>query len=637
MPGVRRPLCGEVHDARVSSSRIFVVSLDLLIGITGLVSFGHAMFFGARRLRALFRVARPPRPRTRLSRFRRRCCLQVSSPLAIGAVAVLTRGFYFIMVTLAFGQMLFSLFFDTKIAGGSDGAYINIKPEVSLAGVTLLDLDHRTTFFYRLPRASGHRRMWRCSRSRARRSGACCRASAGTKARLGALGFNTYVYKLAELHHRRRHRGPRRRAVRHHRRLCDARSVRLAAVGPRHHDGGAGRRRHAVRADPRRALLLAAWRKCSRPRAWSARSRSNWSLGARRAPDRRGAGARRAASPAGSSRSAAHEAAAAPVPATARERRPAKGKAIETEGLSRAFGGLIAVNDVTLRLAPNQVHGIIGPNGAGKTTFINLLSGALRSTSGRIRLDGEDITGWAQHAIARRGLGRSYQRTNIILPFTARENCLLAAQAHHPEPLRFSTAPLRRRGRGRGRLRAQRGRAVRARRHRRLASEPRRAAPARDRHADRLGRAAAHPRRAARRHGTGRDRARHRAAARPFRRSHGDPDRARHGCDLRRRRHADRAGRGPAAGARRAGGNPPRSGGARRPISAVSARTRRRHERGRRERCAARRVCARSAAPQHLLWAQPHPARRRFPRDAAARPSACSAATAWARRRSCAR
>jgi branched-chain amino acid transport system permease protein len=116
-----------------------------------------------------------------------------------------------------------------------------------------------------------------------------------------------------------------------------------------------------------------------------------------------------------------------------------KGKAIETEGLSRAFGGLIAVNDVTLRLAPNQVHGIIGPNGAGKTTLINLLSGALRSTSGRIRLDGEDITGWAQHAIARRGLGRSYQRTNIILPFTARENCLIAAQARHPEPLRFST------------------------------------------------------------------------------------------------------------------------------------------------------------------------------------------------------
>ena len=66
----------------------------------------------------------------------------------IGAVAVLTRGFYFIMVTLAFGQMLFSLFFDTKFAGGSDGAYIYIKPEVAIGGVVLLDLDDRNTFFY---------------------------------------------------------------------------------------------------------------------------------------------------------------------------------------------------------------------------------------------------------------------------------------------------------------------------------------------------------------------------------------------------------------------------------------------------------------------------------------------------------
>jgi branched-chain amino acid transport system permease protein len=127
----------------------------------------------------------------------------------------------------------------------------------------------------------------------------------------------------------------------------------------------------------------------------------------------------------------------APIPAKG-ERRPGKGKAIETEGLSRAFGGLIAVNDVTLRLEPNRVHGIIGPNGAGKTTMINLLSGALRSTSGTIRLDDEDVTGWPQHRIARRGLGRSFQRTNIILPFTARENCLIAAQARHPQALRFS-------------------------------------------------------------------------------------------------------------------------------------------------------------------------------------------------------
>ena len=156
------------------------------------------------------------------------------------------------------------------------------------------------------------------------------------------------------------------------------------------------------------------------------------------------------------------DAAGAPVAAITRERRAMKGKAIETEGLSRAFGGLIAVNDVTLRLAPNKVHGIIGPNGAGKTTLINLLSGALRSTSGRIRLDDDDITGWPQHAIARRGLGRSYQRTNIILPFTARENCLIAAQARHPEPLRFSTRRYPRKRKPRSPTRSMRSASPRA-------------------------------------------------------------------------------------------------------------------------------------------------------------------------------
>ena len=117
--------------------------------------------------------------------------------------------------------------------------------------------------------------------------------------------------------------------------------------------------------------------------------------------------------------------------------RPERGKALAVEGLTRAFGGLVAVNDLSLKLEPNLVHGIIGPNGAGKTTFINLLSGALKPTAGRIRLDEEDIGGRTPYAIARRGLGRSYQRSNIFLPFTVRENCLIAARARHPSPFRL--------------------------------------------------------------------------------------------------------------------------------------------------------------------------------------------------------
>jgi len=131
--------------------------------------------------------------------------------------------------------------------------------------------------------------------------------------------------------------------------------------------------------------------------------------------------------------------AAPPLPAPPRTRVPAPGKTLAVDGLSRVFGGLIAVDNVTLDLAANKVHGIIGPNGAGKTTFINLLSGSLKPSAGRVRLDGGDITGRPPHAVARRGLGRSYQRTNIVLPFTARENAQIAAQARHPRPWRLGT------------------------------------------------------------------------------------------------------------------------------------------------------------------------------------------------------
>lgn len=111
---------------------------------------------------------------------------------------------------------------------------------------------------------------------------------------------------------------------------------------------------------------------------------------------------------------------------------------LRVENLSVSYGGLHALSGVSLEVSSGQFVAIVGPNGAGKTTLINLLTGALRPSGGRVRLGDEDITGRPPYAVARRGLGRSYQRTNIVLPFTARENCLLAAQAHHPGALRFS-------------------------------------------------------------------------------------------------------------------------------------------------------------------------------------------------------
>ena len=102
--------------------------------------------------------------------------------------------------------------------------------------------------------------------------------------------------------------------------------------------------------------------------------------------------------------------------------------------LTRRFGGLVAVDGVSLELQRGTVHAVIGTNGAGKSTLINILSGELAASSGRVELRGTDITRWSQPRRARAGVGRSYQRTTIYPVFTVLENCRLAAQARHPRP-----------------------------------------------------------------------------------------------------------------------------------------------------------------------------------------------------------
>lgn len=112
---------------------------------------------------------------------------------------------------------------------------------------------------------------------------------------------------------------------------------------------------------------------------------------------------------------------------------------LETHDLSRHFGGLRAVEGVTLKIRAGHLHSIIGPNGAGKTTLFNLLSGLLKPTRGQVLLNGQDITPLPPHRIAHLGLGRSYQITNIFPTLTVLENVRLAAQALGPDNFRLFT------------------------------------------------------------------------------------------------------------------------------------------------------------------------------------------------------
>jgi branched-chain amino acid transport system ATP-binding protein len=110
---------------------------------------------------------------------------------------------------------------------------------------------------------------------------------------------------------------------------------------------------------------------------------------------------------------------------------------LKVSGLCKSFGGLAAVDDVSLQVRTGELHAVIGPNGAGKTTLINLLSGDLPTSSGSILFREKDITKFPTARRSRLGIGRSYQKTNIFLGFTVLENCRLAAQSRAPRPLNW--------------------------------------------------------------------------------------------------------------------------------------------------------------------------------------------------------
>jgi branched-chain amino acid transport system ATP-binding protein len=102
---------------------------------------------------------------------------------------------------------------------------------------------------------------------------------------------------------------------------------------------------------------------------------------------------------------------------------------LRTDGLTIRFGGLTALNHVSLAVARGEIRAVIGPNGAGKSTFFNCVTGVLRPSSGRILFEGEDIAGLSPDRISQKGIARSYQITNLLPNATVLENARIAAQS----------------------------------------------------------------------------------------------------------------------------------------------------------------------------------------------------------------
>lgn len=116
------------------------------------------------------------------------------------------------------------------------------------------------------------------------------------------------------------------------------------------------------------------------------------------------------------------------------------GTILETRDLRKEFGALVAVDDVSLHIQEGALHSIIGPNGAGKTTLFNLISGTVDPTAGRVFYRGEDITDHPIHETIHKGIGRSFQITNIFPSLTVLENVRLAVQALGDDSFRMLTS-----------------------------------------------------------------------------------------------------------------------------------------------------------------------------------------------------
>ena len=101
---------------------------------------------------------------------------------------------------------------------------------------------------------------------------------------------------------------------------------------------------------------------------------------------------------------------------------------VAVEGLSKRFGGLLAVDGVSFSVAEREIFSVIGPNGAGKSTLFKLITGFLRPSAGQVRLDGQDLTGQPPHVVARHGAVRTFQETTIFRQMTTLDNVVVA---HH--------------------------------------------------------------------------------------------------------------------------------------------------------------------------------------------------------------
>ncbi|WP_298835671.1 branched-chain amino acid ABC transporter permease [uncultured Piscinibacter sp.] len=194
LPAVLTPYTQDLV-VKIAVLAIFALSLELLVGSTGLVSLGHAAFFGIGAYVTVLATG-DAGPASLLRLLPAAIGAAALYALFVGALSLRTKGVYFIMVTLAFAQMAYFVFHDTKVGGGSDGIFLYSKPVIEIAGTVWLDLERKHHLYYTVLAAlvASYALLALINRSRFGHALAGIRVN---EQRMRAAGFRTYGYKLA--------------------------------------------------------------------------------------------------------------------------------------------------------------------------------------------------------------------------------------------------------------------------------------------------------------------------------------------------------------------------------------------------------------------------------------------------------
>ena len=380
---------------------LFAMSLDLLIGYTGMASLGHAAYFGI----AAYA--------TGLLALRLGWSVWLALPVGLivaaltatlfGLLALRTRGSYFLMITLALSQVLWGIASGWRtLTGGDDGLPDVPRPDLGLPW----SLADSTPFYYFVLFfvMAGTLLLVRIVTSP---FGYALRGIRESETRMLALGYNVWRYKLVAFIIAAMFGGLAGCLYVYFNRFVSPDYIHVVRSAEGFADGHPGRRRNADWTGHRRRANRAAGKyhqHLHRTLADFARLRLR--------PGR-------AVCPERSRR----------IDSKLSQAKSRTVSALIVERLSRNFGGVQALSDVSFTVEPGERRLIIGPNGAGKTTLFNMLSGAFAVSSGRVTLLGRDITQLPAYERARMGLARTFQITNLFPQLTVLENVLLALQA----------------------------------------------------------------------------------------------------------------------------------------------------------------------------------------------------------------